>query len=435
MSSSPHNSWLHRFAILTALGSLGLIAVGGLVTSHEAGMAVPDWPNSYGYNMFLFPVSKWVGGIFYEHTHRLIATIVGVLVVALTRWLGGSRSRLPLALIGFVELLAGIILPQFSPDLKGAGYFLSGIGTVVLAAAAVWAKNESAPKPLLALGWVALAAVQVQGLLGGLRVVLLRDEIGIFHGVLAQLFFGLLCAIVLLTSRWWIGGRARCPQRAANTLTTLDSTVFDNVSGALGTARPTPGWLGSSGLLRFSLVITVLITLQLILGATMRHQHAGLAIPDFPLAYGKLWPATDSASIELYNQRRLEVVHVNAITAFQIGLQMAHRILALLILALIAVSAWRAARKFGVRSPFTKLSFVWFGLVLLQASLGAATIWSNKAADIATAHVVVGALLLVNGALLCLVSLRTVPAESVPALVPSQATGFSGQPIAAGAKV
>src|SRR5437879_10974400 len=106
------NRWLTGFAFLTTLSTLALIAVGGLVTSHEAGMAVPDWPNSYGYNMFLFPVSKWVGGIFYEHTHRLIATIVGVLVVALTRWLGGSRSRLPLALIGFVELLAGIILPQ-----------------------------------------------------------------------------------------------------------------------------------------------------------------------------------------------------------------------------------------------------------------------------------------------------------------------------------
>src|SRR5437879_1626529 len=148
MSDSPHNSWLHRFAILTSLASLGLIAVGGLVTSHEAGMAVPDWPNSYGYNMFLFPVSKWVGGIFYEHTHRLVASTVGLFVVALTRWLGGSRSRLPLALIGFIELLAGIILPQFSPDLKGAGYFLFFVGAVVLAAAAVWRKNEAAAKPL-----------------------------------------------------------------------------------------------------------------------------------------------------------------------------------------------------------------------------------------------------------------------------------------------
>lgn len=65
------------FARFTALATLGLIGLGGLVTSHGAGMAVPDWPTTYGYNMFLFPVSQWVGGIFYEHTHRLWASVVG----------------------------------------------------------------------------------------------------------------------------------------------------------------------------------------------------------------------------------------------------------------------------------------------------------------------------------------------------------------------
>src|SRR4051812_49837914 len=110
MSDSTRNVWLHRFAVLTALASLCLVAVGGLVTSREAGMAVPDWPNSYGYNMFLFPVSKWVGGIFYEHSHRLVATMVGVLVVALTRWLGGTPSRGPLAAIGLSEFVTGFAL-------------------------------------------------------------------------------------------------------------------------------------------------------------------------------------------------------------------------------------------------------------------------------------------------------------------------------------
>ena len=65
---------LHRFAVLTAVATLGLVGIGGLVTSHGAGMAVPDWPNTYGYNMFFFPISQWVGGIFYEHTHRLAAS-------------------------------------------------------------------------------------------------------------------------------------------------------------------------------------------------------------------------------------------------------------------------------------------------------------------------------------------------------------------------
>jgi hypothetical protein len=70
--------------MLTALATFPLIFMGGLVTSHGAGMSVPDWPNSYGYNMFTFPPSKWVGGIFYEHTHRLMGTVVGMLSIALT---------------------------------------------------------------------------------------------------------------------------------------------------------------------------------------------------------------------------------------------------------------------------------------------------------------------------------------------------------------
>src|SRR5882672_4014642 len=200
------NIWLHRFASLTALATLGLIAIGGLVTSRGVGMAVPDWPNSYGYNMFQFPVSKWVGGIFYEHTHRLAASVVGLLVVGLTRWLGGAPSRLPLAIIGFAQVAAGLGLLRLGPDWKGAGYFLSGIGGIVLLAAAIWARNEPAPRPLPQLGWLVFAAVQIQGLLGGLRVVLSVNEIGIFHAALAQLFFVLLCVIALFSSRWW-GGR------------------------------------------------------------------------------------------------------------------------------------------------------------------------------------------------------------------------------------
>src|SRR4051812_40866285 len=148
MSVSARNPWLRRFAFSTALATLALIAIGGLVTSHEAGMAVPDWPNSYGYSMFLFPISKWVGGILYEHSHRLLASFVGVLVVALTRWLCGSKSRLPLGLIGAAEMIAGLLIPKFAPEIKGAGYFLSGIGSVVILSALVWVRNEPAFRPL-----------------------------------------------------------------------------------------------------------------------------------------------------------------------------------------------------------------------------------------------------------------------------------------------
>src|SRR5439155_7161239 len=112
-------------------------------------------------------------------------------------------------------------------------------------------------------GWAAFVTVQLQGLLGGLRVVLFHDEIGIFHAVLAQLFFILVCAIALMTSSGWEKLRAESQWR--------------NLSryGA---------W--ASG-------IASLLLVQLVLGAAMRHQHAGLAIPDFPLAYGKWLPAMD----------------------------------------------------------------------------------------------------------------------------------------------
>src|SRR5215475_10665959 len=110
------SGWLHRFACVTAAATLLLIALGGLVTSHEAGMSVPDWPNSYGYNMFLFPISKWAGGIFYEHTHRLLATIVGTLTVILTRWLGGRGACKPLLAIGLIEIITGVVLNRVAPQ-------------------------------------------------------------------------------------------------------------------------------------------------------------------------------------------------------------------------------------------------------------------------------------------------------------------------------
>src|SRR6266481_6016971 len=77
MTTARYNPTLHRLALLTAVATFPLIFMGGLVTSHQAGMSVPDWPNSYGYNMFLFPPHLWIGGILYEHTHRLMGTVVG----------------------------------------------------------------------------------------------------------------------------------------------------------------------------------------------------------------------------------------------------------------------------------------------------------------------------------------------------------------------
>lgn len=392
--------WLRRYACLTALATFALLGIGGLVTSHGVGMAVPDWPNTYGYNMFLFPVSKWVGGIFYEHTHRLTASFVGVLVVGLTRWLGGRPSRLPLAIIGLAEMLAGGVFLKIGGDWKGAGYFLTGIAGVVLLAAAIWARNEPAKKPLPLLAWVAFVAVQVQGLLGGLRVVLFKDQIGIFHATLAQLFFALLCVIALLTTKWWQQSSSGRTSRRKEALTNGGLVAQRNME------PPDVGCYNETYTLVARLVttLTLLILCQLILGATMRHQHAGLSIPDFPLAYGKIWPATDPASVQLYNQKRIEATAVNPITSFQILLQMVHRMVALMILAGVAFAAWMTRRNLGGKDRLSKFTVGWLVLIVGQGFLGAATIWSGKAADVATAHVLLGALSLASGALISLIS-------------------------------
>jgi cytochrome c oxidase assembly protein subunit 15 len=342
---SKSNPWLYWFAVLTALATLALIGIGGLVTSHEAGMSVPDWPNTFHHNMFLFPFAQWVGGIFYEHTHRLLASAVGLMTTVLAVWL--------------------------------------------------WLKDRRPWMPWL--GVVAFLLVVAQGVLGGLRVTLHMDSLGIYHATIAQLFFVLTCALALFTSRWWVAQASRLPDRT-------------NAQNAAGTAA----------LRRLVLATTLLILVQLIIAAAMRHQHAGLAISDFPLAHGKLWPDTGANAIARYNAQRVSINAENPITAFQIELQMAHRVVALAILICVGAvvfcsrrcqSAERAiappAHVGGYESTVAvRLSWFWLGLTLFQVGLGAATIWTNKAADVATAHVLVGALALTIGALWCAIAFR-----------------------------
>jgi cytochrome c oxidase assembly protein subunit 15 len=300
------------------------------VTSKDAGMAVPDWPTTYGYNMFFFPIAMWKGGIFYEHTHRLFASWVGLLTVVLCGWLWLKESR-------------------------------------------PWVRR---------LGWVALGLVILQGVLGGLRVVLFRDQIGIVHAALAQSFLCLVAAIALVTSNSWHGVRAAgFPVRIRNRMALAVGLIF----------------------------------VQLLLGATMRHAHAGLAIPDFPLAYGQLWPATDADTLQ-----RINTAHADTtITAGQIHVHMAHRIGALLILVATLAITRHVLRSLGASSRYARGVVGWQVLVLAQALLGASTVWTGKAADIATLHVVVGAALLVATFLLTLVAGRL-------AAPVSEAAGASG---------
>src|SRR2546421_3540793 len=104
-------TWLNRFAWLTCIATLLLICSGGMVTSKGVGLAVPDWPTTFGYNMFLFPISRWVGGVMFEHTHRLIASIVGFLTIILAIWLwreGPPARNLGVLALGAV-ILQGVL--------------------------------------------------------------------------------------------------------------------------------------------------------------------------------------------------------------------------------------------------------------------------------------------------------------------------------------
>jgi cytochrome c oxidase assembly protein subunit 15 len=169
----------------------------------------------------------------------------------------------------------------------------------------------------------------------------------------------------------------------------------------------------------------------------MRHQHAGLAIPDFPLAYHKLWPPLDAESLAAYNSQRVETAGENPVTAAQIVLQMVHRFLALAIFCLVFFCARATRRHLRAEHPLAKLSLAWAGLVVVQVILGAATIWSNKAADVATAHVVTGALTLANGALLTIISFRVLmPARATApaAREPASSSYSPGKPAASNAK-
>jgi cytochrome c oxidase assembly protein subunit 15 len=138
----------------------------------------------------------------------------------------------------------------------------------------------------------------------------------------------------------------------------------------------------------------------------MRHQHAGLAIPDFPLAYGRVWPDLSPEAVARYNQQRIETVAQDAITSTQIALQMAHRMVALTIVCLVVWCGAAVRKALPKGHELSRLAGFWVVLIGIQFGLGAWTIWSNKAADVASMHVVCGALSLVTGGLMCVISAR-----------------------------
>src|SRR5471030_655339 len=212
---------LHRFSKFVVACTVLLILAGSLVTSHDAGLSVPDWPTSYGWNMFTFPPSMWVANILYEHGHRLIASTVGLLTIIMAVWLWMSEPRRWLRWFGVATL-----------------------GSVV-----------------------------AQGLLGGLTVLFfLPAAISTAHAGLAEIFFCMTVAIAIFTSPGWIAGSG----------TPADPRVR-----------------------RLATAVTVLIYAQILVGATMRHTGAGLAIPDFPWMFGHVVPDHWSAKIAIHFAHRL----------------------------------------------------------------------------------------------------------------------------------
>jgi cytochrome c oxidase assembly protein subunit 15 len=294
-------NWHHRYAQLVMACTVLLIAAGGMVTSTGSGLSVPDWPTTYGWNMFTFPMSKWVGGIRYEHSHRLIASTVGFLTIVLAVWTWRVEPRR-------------------------------------------WVRR---------LGLAALGAVILQGVLGGLTVLFfLPPAISIGHAGLAQLFFCLTVTMAVVTSPGW---------RYA--VDPVDDPMLRRVAAAT----------------------TALIYLQILVGATMRHNDAGLAIPDFPLAFGRVIPP-------FWNAR--------------IAIHFAHRVGALLAAVAMTATAAHVFYHHRRRLELARPAFALLALLSLQLALGAFVVWSGKNPLINTAHVVNGALVLGTSLLLTLRSFR-----------------------------
>jgi heme a synthase len=315
-SAAPsHAPGRQRLALLTLAATLALIFIGGLVTSTGSGLSVPDWPLSYG--MLMPPM---VGGVFYEHGHRLAASAVGFLTLVL----------------------------------------------------AVWTSRAEARRSVRRLAWGALLAVVAQGILGGLTVIyLLPTPVSVTHACLAQTFLCLVIALAYATSREW-----------------REASPVADFSGLRGAAT----------------AATAIVLLQLLLGAVMRHTGAGLAIPDFPLAFGRVLPPLAESAV---------VIHF------------AHRMGALLVAGAVLNLSWRARRSGDPR--FRRPAVLLVGLTLVQISLGAATVWTQKAVVPTTAHVATGAALL---GISFFLALRAIRLTAGP-LEEGRASAFRDRPAAA----
>lgn len=359
-TTTTFNPALALYAKGVVAATFVLIFIGGLVTSHNAGMAVPDWPLSFG---TLNPEGWWGDlPVRLEHGHRLFAAGLGLLTTILCAWVWRNGWPLLIALVA----AAGLTPVAKLAGLPAAVIMHVGIWSFagVFAIALLWMAGSRAPATSRAVRWVVFAAflgVCLQATFGGLRVTFetannLRaaDILRIVHGCVAQAELCLLVAVAALLSRSWIEGAWKLP-------------------GVRLTAVRFLAWLS-----------VLAIYAQLILGATLRHKKAGLAIPTFPAAdpNGGFLPDEPNFFVALHFSHS----RVGAL------------VLTLLILTLVGVVLRRARGERRLTGPATGL----LGLLFVQLSLGMAVILHLKPVTLTTFHVVNGAAVLALSLLLAL---------------------------------
>jgi cytochrome c oxidase assembly protein subunit 15 len=339
-----------------------LIVLGGTVTSKGVGLAVPDWPTTFGHPMFSVPWGLWVGrgGIFWEHLHRLAGSVVGAmtLVVAMVLWMPWLHRKLPYELTLSRPWWRRADPGRWDADRRGLRWL--GVAAVVL--------------------------VIVQGVMGGLRVTELSTSLAVIHAVTAQLF---LCLAVCVATV------------ALNPLAVGAATV-DTGPKPHQRAAASPTSRHSPIVRLLSLLLLAVLLIQLILGAVVRHSGAGLAIPDFPGSYGGAFPPlheeTLRAAMAQWPYDQTDGYHTPA----QVYIHFAHRVWAVVVAAVLLCTATKIsvdARHDAVPPPPVLPLII---LLILQVALGALIIWTGRQPEIATAHQATGAAMLALAALLAL---------------------------------
>ncbi len=342
---------VHRTSIVLAILTFGLIVWGGHVNTTRSGMAFPDWPTSNASPMLTYAPSKWLmeGDKFWEHGHRLFASLVGLVTVALVvlSWRATPREQRPNTIIGFFVLLVLGTVASAIIGLQGmpTGFMESFMIAMAIAFIGflVVAFRSSPERRLLWLALAAFAGVCLQGAFGGYTVRNnLPDWTSTVHGMLAEVFFMIVLAMVWLSA----------PSRSSASMPKPLAGIVVGTWAVLG--------------------------VQFLLGALTRHTDAWGASTS--------WPAWDASGFlpapELWS-------HLQVVVHF------IHRTLAYVIAALVLVQVWMA---WGTR--LRTLSLIQLVLVVLQISLGAHIIWTFRGEIVTTLHVMVGVTMLAVNAIM-----------------------------------